>query len=53
MLSCEESLMVYFKCYGMEMDFMIGCDEEGNLIVMKVVIYVDIGVYVFLGGLVL
>ncbi|MFU1792341.1 selenium-dependent xanthine dehydrogenase [Paenibacillus azoreducens] len=53
LFSREESLLVHPKRHGMEMDFITGCDEEGNLTAMKAVIYADTGAYASLGGPVL
>lgn len=49
----QESLLVHPKRHGMEMDFVTGCDEEGNLTAMKAVVYADSGAYASLGGPVL
>ncbi|MDR1445733.1 MAG: selenium-dependent xanthine dehydrogenase [Treponema sp.] len=52
-LSREESIAVHPKRHAMEMDFTLGCDEEGRLTGMKAVIVSDTGAYASLGGPVL
>lgn len=52
-LSRAESIALHPKRHPMEMDFTVGCDEQGNITAMKAVIVSDTGAYASLGGPVL
>jgi selenium-dependent xanthine dehydrogenase len=49
----DESIRIHPKRHAMEMDFTVGCDENGILSAMKAVIVSDTGAYASLGGPVL
>ncbi len=53
LFSRQESIMIHPKRHAMEMDFTVGCDENGMLTAMKAVIVSDTGAYASLGGPVL
>ncbi|HLQ39997.1 MAG TPA: selenium-dependent xanthine dehydrogenase [Tetragenococcus sp.] len=53
LMTRDESLMTHPKRHPMEMDFVTGCDEDGNLTAMKAVLKADSGAYASLGGPVL
>ncbi|MDR2467843.1 MAG: selenium-dependent xanthine dehydrogenase [Spirochaetaceae bacterium] len=53
LLSRQESINLHPKRHAMEMDFTIGCDENGKLTALKAVIVADTGAYASLGGPVL
>lgn len=52
-LTRAESLLVHPKRHPMEMDFTIGCDEEGNIQGVKAKVISDTGAYASLGSPVL
>lgn len=52
-LSRKESLIIHPKRHAMEMDFTVGCDENGYLTGLKAVLHSDTGAYASLGGPVL
>ncbi|MEL3905830.1 MAG: selenium-dependent xanthine dehydrogenase [Treponema sp.] len=52
-LSRKESIIIHPKRHAMEMDFTVGCDENGYLTALKAVIHSDTGAYASLGGPVL
>lgn len=52
-LTRQESLIVHPKRHPMEMEMVVGCDEEGFLTGMECNIYADTGAYASLGGPVL
>lgn len=52
-LSRKESIIIHPKRHAMEMDFTLGCDENGYLTALKAVIHSDTGAYASLGGPVL
>ena len=52
-LSRAESLLIHPKRHSMEMDFTLGCDEEGNILGVRAEVYTDTGAYASLGGPVL
>ena len=52
-LTRKESIIIHPKRHAMEMDFTLGCDENGYLTALKAVIHSDTGAYASLGGPVL
>ena len=52
-LSRAESLLIHPKRHSMEMDFTLGCDEQGNILGVQAEVYTDTGAYASLGGPVL
>ena len=52
-LSRPESILVHPKRHPMEMDFTLGCDENGIIQGVKAVVHSDTGAYASLGGPVL
>ena len=52
-LSRAESLLIHPKRHSMEMDFTLGCDEQGNILGVQAAVYTDTGAYASLGGPVL
>jgi len=52
-LSRKESIIIHPKRHAMEMDFTVGCDENGYFTGLKAVIHSDTGAYASLGGPVL
>ena len=52
-LSRKESIIIHPKRHAMEMDFTLGCDENGHLTGLKAVLHSDTGAYASLGGPVL
>lgn len=52
-LSRAESLVIHPKRHPMDMEFTLGCDEEGNILGAKVNVIADTGAYASLGGPVL
>ncbi|MCI1721474.1 MAG: selenium-dependent xanthine dehydrogenase [Lachnospiraceae bacterium] len=51
--SRDESLKIHVKRHYMEMEFDVGCDDNGIMKAMKCTIYSDTGAYASLGGPVL
>ena len=52
-LSREESLLVHPKRHHFEMDFTMGCDENGKIMGVQAKVYSDTGAFMSLGGPVL
>ncbi|MDD7209832.1 MAG: selenium-dependent xanthine dehydrogenase [Lachnospiraceae bacterium] len=52
-LTREESLLVHPKRHHFEMDFTMGCDENGKIMGVKAKVVSDTGAYASLGGPVL
>lgn len=52
-LSRQESILVHPKRHPMDMEFTLGCDEEGNFTALKAILVADTGAYASLGGPVL
>ncbi len=52
-LSRPESILIHPKRHPMEMDFTLGCDENGIIQGVKAVVHSDTGAYASLGGPVL
>ena len=52
-LSRQESLLVHPKRHHFEMDFTIGCDENGKILGVKAKVVSDTGAFASLGGPVL
>ena len=52
-LSRAESLLIHPKRHHFEMDFTMGCDEEGHIMGLKAVCASDTGAFASLGGPVL
>ena len=53
LLSRQESMRVHPKRHAMELDFSLGCDENGILTALKAELVSDTGAYASLGGPVL
>ena len=49
----EESLLVHPKRHHFEMDFTMGCDENGKIMGVQAKVYSDTGAFMSLGGPVL
>lgn len=49
-LSREESLLVHPKRHHFEMDFTMGCDENGKIMGVQAKVYSDTGAFMSLGG---
>ena len=52
-LERQESIRVHPKRHAMEMEYAVGCDEQGNLTAVQAKLIADTGAYASLGGPVL
>ena len=52
-LTRQESILVHPKRHPMDMEFTLGCDENGQLTALKAILVADTGAYASLGGPVL